>query len=182
MSVKNQYVDNKKFYQAMCEYKNKVKESKELGKPKPRIPEYVGECILLIANNFSNYWKFKNYSYKDEMVGRAIETCIKYIDNFDTDKYNNPHAYFTQVCYRAFQFKIKEERKQLYIKYKNAQNSFIFDELCESLEDSNHELTFVDMSFEKTNLFIQEYEKSLTKKKKKSKVGVEKFLEDTVNE
>lgn len=167
----------------MVEYKKGIKEADAVGKQRPRIPEYIGACFLLIAENLSYYWKFKNYSslYKDEMIGRAIETCIKYASNFDTDKYTNPHAYFTTVCYRAFQYKLKEEKKQLYIKYKNAQNSFIFDELVESLEDSNYDLTFVDMSFEKTNKFIEEYEEALTKKKKKGKVGIEKFMEE-VNE
>jgi len=39
------YIDNVKFYEAFIAYKQKVKDCEESGKPKPRIPEYIGLCI-----------------------------------------------------------------------------------------------------------------------------------------
>ena len=42
------YVDNKKLYAEMVEYLNGVKEAEESDSTPPRIPEYIGECLLKI--------------------------------------------------------------------------------------------------------------------------------------
>lgn len=36
------------------------------------------------------------------MVSVAILTVIKYVHNFDVDKSNNPFAYISTICSRAF--------------------------------------------------------------------------------
>ena len=46
------YVDNKKLYAEMQVYLNAVKEAEEAGDEKPRIPEYIGECLLKISNRY----------------------------------------------------------------------------------------------------------------------------------
>ena len=43
------YVDNKKLYAEMQVYLNSVKEAEEAGDEKPRIPEYIGECLLTVS-------------------------------------------------------------------------------------------------------------------------------------
>ena len=40
------YVDNKKFFEALVEYRKKVLEAKEGNLEKPRVTEYIGECFL----------------------------------------------------------------------------------------------------------------------------------------
>ena len=47
------YVDNKKLYAEMVEYLGAVKEAEESGDDKPRIPEYIGECLLKISTRLS---------------------------------------------------------------------------------------------------------------------------------
>jgi hypothetical protein len=47
------YVDNKHLFAVIVEHKSNIKKAKEEGKPKPMIPNYVGECILLIAKRLS---------------------------------------------------------------------------------------------------------------------------------
>ena len=54
MSAKKEhYVNNKEFLAAMTAYRNSVIKAKEEGKDKPRVPDYVGECFLKIANHLS---------------------------------------------------------------------------------------------------------------------------------
>ena len=47
------YVDNKKLHVEMCAYLELVKEAEEADEPKPRIPEYIGECLLKISSRLS---------------------------------------------------------------------------------------------------------------------------------
>lgn len=119
------YVDNKKLYEHMVVYKTKVAESLAEGKEKPRVPEYVGECIFKIAKHLATKPNFANYPFREEMEGDAIDNCLYYIDNFNHEKYNNPFAYFTQISYFAFLRRIQREKKQLYIKQKTYDNARI---------------------------------------------------------
>ena len=93
------YVDNKKLLIHLTEHREAVKSAKEKGIPKPKISNYIGECILLIASKLSNRPNFINYPFKEEMIGDGIENCLMYIDNFDPAKSNNPFAYITQIIY-----------------------------------------------------------------------------------
>ena len=112
------YVNNKEFLAAMVEYRNKVLAAKAEGRQKPRVPNYIGECFVKIANHLAYKANFINYTYRDEMVGDGIENCLMYFENFDVSKSSNPFAYFTQIIYFAFLRRIQKEKKQLEIKNK----------------------------------------------------------------
>lgn len=116
MKKKEHYVNNKEFLEAITVYRNKVIKAKELGEPKPRVPEYIGECFLKIATHLSYRPNFVNYMFKDDMICDGIENCLQYIHNFDPQKSSNPFAYFTQIIYFAFLRRIQREKKQLDIK------------------------------------------------------------------
>ena len=47
------YVNNKQFLAAMVEYKKLVNKAKREGRKDPRVPDYIGECFLKIANHLS---------------------------------------------------------------------------------------------------------------------------------
>ena len=47
------YVNNKDFLAALEQYAIDVARAKEREQPKPRIPRYIGECFLKIANHLS---------------------------------------------------------------------------------------------------------------------------------
>lgn len=119
------YVDNKKLYAEMVTYLEAVKESEESDSKRPRVPEYIGECLLKISTRLSTKPNFINYTYRDEMIADGIENCIMYFRNFNPDKSKNPFAYFTQIIYYAFLRRITREKKQLYVKYK-LQNKLVF--------------------------------------------------------
>jgi hypothetical protein len=104
------YVDNKKLFAEMKQYLDGVKEAEESGADKPRIPEYIGECLLKISTRLSTKPNFINYTYRDEMISDGIENCINYIGNFNPEKSDNPFAYFTQIIYYAFLRRIQRER------------------------------------------------------------------------
>ena len=112
------YVNNKEFLAALIAYKKDVAEAEELGKDKPRITNYLGECFLKIATHLSFKPNFVNYIFKDDMISEGIETCDQYIHNFNPEKSQNPFAYFTQIIHYAFLRRIQKEKKQLEIKNK----------------------------------------------------------------
>lgn len=130
------YVDNKDFLKAITEYRERVIESKAAGEEKPRVPEYLGECMVKIANHLAYKSNFVNYTFRDEMILDGIENCITYIDNFDPEKSKNPFAYFTQITYYAFIRRIQKEKKQIDTKKKFI-GSLDIQELLDSNSDDN---------------------------------------------
>ena len=136
---KAHYVDNKQLYAVMVEYKKAVDEAEQTGDIKPQVPNYVGRCLLQIANRLATKPNFANYTFKDDMISDGIENCVSYIHNFDPEKSNNPFAYFTQIIYYAFLRRISQEKKQLEIKNKILEKSN-FDEVFDSndLDASNY--------------------------------------------
>ena len=133
------YVNNKEFLAAIIEYKRLVALADEAEKPRPRIPNYLGDCFLKIATHLSYKPNFVNYMFKDDMICDGIENCVRYIHNFDPEKSKNPFAYFTQIIYYAFLRRISQEKKQLEIKNKILEKTD-FDEVFDAndLDASNY--------------------------------------------
>lgn len=143
---------------------------------KPPIPEYVAECILAIANRLALKPNFSGYTYKDDMIGDAIENCIQYVDNFDPTKSKNPFAYFTQIIYYAFLRRIDKEKKQTYIKFKSLETSEAFYAIQAGHDDPKYDNTFVQFLQENLQEVVDDFEKKkAAKKDAKKKEGVEKF-------
>jgi hypothetical protein len=174
------YVDNKKLYQAIVEYRKVVKEYEEIGKERPPIPRYVGECMLLIAKRLSTRPNFANYPYREEMISDGVENCVCYFDNYNPDRYDNPFAYFTQIIYFAFLRRIQKEKKQLYVKHKALENSILFNEMFDVTDgdDGEYRVSTSDLDNENMSDFIKTFEINLDKKRKKRKKGLEKFIDD----
>jgi DNA-directed RNA polymerase specialized sigma24 family protein len=116
------YVDNKKFYEALVEYRKKVLDAKENNLEKPRVSEYIGECFLKIATHLSYKANFINYTFKDDMISDGIENCLTAVEKFDPERGMNPFAYFTQITFFAFVRRIQKEKKQQATKYKLLEN------------------------------------------------------------
>lgn len=121
------YIDNEKMYKEMVDYTQRIAEynkqiqnlSETDPRPsKPKVSEYIGSCIIMIAQRLATKPNFANYVHREEMIGDGIENCLMYIDNFDPNKSKNPFAYFTQIIYFAFVRRIQKEKKQMYTKMK----------------------------------------------------------------
>lgn len=174
------YVDNKKLLLELTEYRKSVEEARLNHKKKPRLSNYVGECILLIANKLSNRPNFINYPFKEEMISDGIENCLMYIDNFDPEKSSNPFAYITQIVYFAFIRRITREKKHLYTKHKLIERSMIHNELAtqSEYEDEAQQVFFEN---EHMNDFVRAFEETVVKKKKKKITGIEKYIEEDIH-
>jgi len=170
------YINNADFLAALVEYRKLCDDAKSNGKEDPRIPNYIGECFLKIAEHLSRKPNFISYSFRDEMISDGIENCLMYFRNFDPTKSSNPFAYFTQIIYFAFLRRIMKEKKQLYVKYKATEQYGILDEY-EMYEDSDGHMKQFQM-YDNISEFIHNFEESKRKKKEGKVKGLEKFIED----
>ena len=164
----------------MVEYKQAVNETEETGDQSPVIPDYVGACLLKIANRLSTKPNFINYTFREEMVSDGIENCINYINNFDPQKSQNPFAYFTQIIYYAFLRRIQKEKKQLYIKHKAIENSQLFDGFTDPIDGS---VTVVSGNLMETTDYMKDFVENFEKKERarKKKIppkGVEVYYKE----
>ena len=96
------YVNNKEFTAAIVVHNEACKVAIANDEDKPRVSEYIGECIYKIATRLSTKPNFINYSYRDEMICDGIENCLQYINNFNPEKSQNAFAYVTQIIYFVF--------------------------------------------------------------------------------
>lgn len=177
----NHYVDNQKFLEEIIEYKKQCKIAAEEGREKPRVSEYIGSCILLIAERLSTKPRFMNYSFRDELVSDALENCFLYFDNFNPEISQNPFAYFTQIIYYAFHRRISKEEKNRYIIYKKFQESVLHTSDASLMIDSDDNHLLSATMYDNINDFIGKFEKrELEKKEKRKQVkqGLENFVGD----
>ena len=74
----------------------------------------LADMIQKIGTRLGYAQNFINYSYKSEMIGDAVIKMITALTRkrFKCDKGYNPFSYFTKVAYRAFQNRIKKEKKE----------------------------------------------------------------------
>lgn len=174
--AKNSYINNKKFYDAMVKYNKDKKEIDNLP-----VPNYIGECIILIAERLGTKSNFSGYSYLDEMKADGIENALAAVPYFDVERTQNPFAYFTRIIWFAFLRRIEKEKRQHYLKLKNYQKNIVQEELTNDIP------TLYNPSLTSNNdvidSYIEEYEKKLNSKKKKStkkqkKKGVEIYYDE----
>lgn len=130
------YVDKKVLYRHLVDYLRARDEAIAAGTPRPRIPEYIGYCLLLICRKLGTRWNFSDYSYNEEMVEDAVENCVLAVDKFLPAKCSqNPYGYFSIIAWNAMIRRIQREKKQQYIKHMNLENMYVtFDDLTEDGE------------------------------------------------
>lgn len=110
------YVNNAELYEHMVAYCEARDKALAEGKEKPPVDNFIGEAIMKIATHLSFRPNFIGYSYRQDMIGDAIDNCLTYIDSFDPKKSKNPFSYLTQVCWCAFVRRLKIERRNSIIK------------------------------------------------------------------
>lgn len=164
------YINNEDFLVAMVQYKKEIAEAEANNEEKPPVPDYIGECFLLIAERLSYRPNFINYAFKDDMISDGIENCLQYVHNFDPEKSKNPFAYFTQIIYWAFVRRIQKEKKNLYIKYKEMERlSYLEDHIDTGVGDDSEYMSMVGSNDMRVMIseFIEDFEEKRFKKKKK---------------
>ena len=117
------YVNNAEFSQAVVDYVGKLEECRKEQITLPKVPDYIAQCFLRIAEGLSHKANFIRYTYREEMVMDAVENCLKAISNYNLEAATrtgkpNAFAYFTQITWFAFLRRITKEKKQQDIKLK----------------------------------------------------------------
>lgn len=169
--VSSHYVDNKKFLQALIEYRTAIDAAKTEGKDPPQVPNYIGECFIKIATHLSYKSNFINYTFKDDMISDGIENCLTAVAKFDPAKSSNPFAYYTQIIYFAFLRRIQKEKKMQATKYKMIE-SMDLDAII-TQEHDNGEFNNQFLDYLKKQLDQVDIEKRVINLPKKNKLAEE---------
>lgn len=159
------YVDNKKFYDALVEYKQSVDNAIANNLEKPRVSNYIGECFLKIATHLSYKANFINYSFKDDMISDGIENCLTAVEKFDPTRSTNPFAYYTQIIFFAFIRRIQKEKKQQATKYKLLENVDI-DQIISHSEDNEEVVNHLTELIRRQSDTVEVERKTVKKSKK----------------
>lgn len=193
MKPKNKphYVNNREFSLAVVEYVKKVKTAEAEGSEVPKVPNYIAECFLKIAEGLSHKSNFIRYTYREEMVMDAVENCLRAVLNYNieaTTRTGNPNAfaYFTQICYYAFLRRIEKEKKQQDVKFKFIEKAGLEDLVAYGEHDTGHhevERMFVDELRDRidkvrhSDRVLKEFGKEEKKvEKERKKKGLELFM------
>jgi len=160
------YVNNKEFTAAIIEHNKACRKALEKGKEKPRVSEYIGECIYKIATRLSTKPNFINYSYRDEMICDGIENCLQYINNFNEEKSQNAFAYVTQIIYFAFLRRIHKEKKQAAIKQRSIEQAGVLFDTLDTLDGDTTGMSNSYVDFLQENMNPINYTPRGSKKKK----------------
>lgn len=115
---KKHYIDNVKFSEESAKHAALFRENRELGLPPPRMSDYIGNCLLLLATKIASMPSFSGYTYRDEFISDGVEIAIRYFYNFDPTKISDrtgvasagAHSFFSQIMIRRF-FKTRSEHK-----------------------------------------------------------------------
>jgi len=166
---KPHYVDNKKFLQAMIDWRKTWPSEEEI----PPVTNYIGECFLKIATHLSYRPNFINYTYRDEMISDGIENCLQYVKNFNPEKSSNPFAYFTQIIYYAFLRRIQKEKKQTHVRNKIIEKSNYVSFTTMEGDDNAYTVS----GFDPIVMLPDEDVYKPKKKEDKPAKGLEKFME-----
>ena len=165
---KKHYVNNPEFLKEMKLHIAAVKKAKKSKAPLPKVSNYIGECIVSIANKLANKPNFVNYPFREEMISDGIENSLQYLNNFDPKKSSNPFAYFTQIIYFAFVRRIQKEKKRLATKYRMIEESLL--DLAGDPDGINSSGKYgSDYADANMHEFLQNFEKTQQEKKQKIK-------------
>ena len=82
--------------------------AKQLGQVTPELAAMIDK----IAFGISQKWNFKHYSFVEDMKAAAVlNLCVNAL-KFNTDKYDNPFAYYTTAIWHSFLQYIDDEKKE----------------------------------------------------------------------
>ncbi len=180
MKQSNYYIDNEQLHAAMVVWITEVREAKATGKPIPPVTNYIGACILKIAQKLATKSSFAGYSFNDEMVSDGVENCLLYLHNYNPDLSNNAFSYFTFIIWRAFLRRIAKEKKHQYIKQKSLIKS-IHDKSYFTVDSNNEgsggegmdDDVNMDMDISYAEEFVKSYEQKLEEERIKTKKKAE---------
>ena len=69
---------------------------------RPQMSDYLGEVFMNIAEQAAYKSNYSHEASDADMVADAYLKCVEKVASFNSEKSNNPHAYFTQICRNSF--------------------------------------------------------------------------------
>ena len=185
------YVNNADFSQAVVDYVTLVEQAKKSKTTIPKVPDYVAQCFLRIAEGLSHKANFIRYTYREEMVMDAVENCLKAISNYNLEAATrtgkpNAFAYFTQISWFAFLRRIAKEKKQQDVKIKYLTQSGIENFIDNELGDEASQQVvdaFVDTlrgRIDKVRSHDADIKEFAKKEKKKRTIKVDSDLSEFI--
>jgi|TARA_R110000765_G_scaffold9042_3_gene28559 hypothetical protein len=122
------YINNKEFSLAVHEHNMTCDAAEERDEEIPMISNYIASCFMTLAVRIASKHNFNGYSFKEEMIGDAVEMAMKKVRKFDFGAATrggtpNAFAYFTTMYTNCFIQRIQKEQKQWNIKEKYRDSS-----------------------------------------------------------
>ena len=120
------YVDNKKFAQALTDW---IQENKDNGKRinwSPITP-YIADCFMKIVDHYALQGCWRSYSYLDLMKSEAILNLIKGMHNFNINISPNAFAYASEVVRKSFIYILDKEKAQATLKNEQLSRQSIYN-------------------------------------------------------
>ena len=125
MSNDNHYIkasDFTKFIKDFYSYDDQIKnyqsdtnskEYRKLVRLRKAAIDQCGLAIYKVCLGLSNHGKFSGYTWREDMLGDALNKCTKALLNrkFDPDRGFNPFSYFNMIASHQFIHRIKVEKK-----------------------------------------------------------------------
>lgn len=177
------YVSNKDFQKLLLDWHD-AKDLAELsGNPKPPVGEKLGKIIYEISTRYGRKPNFRNYPFLEDMIGSAMLSAVKAVDNYNPRLYSNPLAYFTQCVHNAFINYISAEKLQLYVKIESVKLGMVdyMDALehDESIDDTQKSslMEFCDKNESMVEFGFLNKKKAIPKAPR-AKKGLELLIED----
>lgn len=170
----NHYIDKHAFHEEMVAFKTDPKniERVENGE-RPIVPESIAKKIMLLCEKHTYNYKFGDrFPFRDEMMLDAVETCIRYIWNYDHVKYDNPFGYFNRIAAQDFIKRIKKEKRMFEKKVLYVQNLGVMGDMLtnDMSGDDTTDQNQINELRENIQKFY-DYEVKETPKKKDKKPG-----------
>lgn len=162
------YVNGPDFLRAIQEYRRKKRE--DPSKEYPEI-EYIGECILKIAEKYSHNSWFRGYHFRDEMVSEALIHCMKAFrnGNFNEIEKDNPFAYFTTICKNAFFQYMHKEQNYSAVKLKILESNLEQFSVQNGDNPNMYKNTFIEYTKKESEGFINDTIKAVDDRREKIK-------------
>lgn len=102
------FINNAEFHQLLKEYRERKKEN-----PDERIPESIGKIINELASRLAKHPSFYRIEDLEDKIQTGIYHCLRYVDNYDPDRYQNPFSFFTSIIfYNSFLQGIKKDKQK----------------------------------------------------------------------
>jgi DNA-directed RNA polymerase specialized sigma subunit len=103
--VNRNYVSKEYLYEITKSYLEKVKEN-----PKAKIPDDIGNAIILMVDKILSKFSYRGYTYREEMRSEAILACVLAVPKFDPTRSENVYGFLTTTIHWKIHGIIKKEK------------------------------------------------------------------------